>query len=139
VKSQFPHTDKMIWLNDRLADVECDEYYPVDLLEELLMTTYDATRRMGETFFRGENFNFDQNWEEFLSPYVFLLMLNKIFEPLIKVHGPDGLFRILEGNGHVKKYKDVEYPVQVYIEALLADHGMKNNLSEIFAIIRSSD
>jgi len=135
---EFVFRDKSEWLEGILIANKSEDYYPEALLDELLSTTLETSERMYNALHRNQSVEFDTIWEDFLKPYVHLLILNRQFARILKVNSVGEAFSQLQERGITQKLQNVEFACQAYIEALFDDYGVDNNLSEIFTMIRSS-
>jgi hypothetical protein len=128
---------KITMVRNLLAQHGCAGVYPDAVLRDIVDRTFEMTKLLMEDSFSGLAFDFDGNWNFYLSPYIKLLTLNALVEYESAQLGPDQLaecvrMTILRNPNAVA---DVDSFSVNDMEGILRRNGCFNHMGAVWELV----
>ncbi|WP_293942042.1 hypothetical protein [Sphingomonas sp.] len=130
------------WLNKKLkvwhvrsalAQYGIVDVYPDTVLRDIIEETFFVTKCLSESSFSGSAFDFDGNWNFYLSPFIKLLYANAIVSSIIANTTDailsEALKKALKNNADA--FAGVDTSTADNLHAVLLKHGLRSHITEI--------
>ena len=123
---------KMVLFKDALAQNGAPERYPDTLLREIVDATFEMTKGLSQVSLSGAGFDFDANWNFYLSPYIKLLSANAAMATMRRGMTDEQLCEAFAiSMAGANQFGDVTRMTAHHVNDLLERHGLESHLSAI--------